>query len=73
VIGPNWDPAQEEVRRSDTIIDDNGVLTDRSPAWLPTTERPNKQLKESDVVTCTKPKDRNWGLLWLNEGKAGRN
>jgi hypothetical protein len=41
------------------------VLTDRSLAWLPS-ERPNKQLKESDADIYTQPMDRRRGSLWLN-------
>jgi hypothetical protein len=32
--------------------------------WLPS-ERPKKQLKESDADTCTQPMDRNCWALWL--------
>ena len=41
------------------------MLTDRSLAWLPS-ERPNKQLKESDADIYTQPMDRSQGSLWLN-------
>jgi hypothetical protein len=44
------------------------VLTKRDLSWLPS-ERPNKQLKESDADICTQPVDRScWPLLL----KAGR-
>jgi hypothetical protein len=40
-----------------------GVLTERDLSWWPS-ERPNKQLKESDADICTQPIDRSsWPLL----------
>jgi hypothetical protein len=48
-----------------------GVLADRSLAWL-SSERPSKQLKESDADTSTQQMDGSQGPLWLNWGKAGR-
>jgi hypothetical protein len=66
VTGPNWDPAQGDVPRPDTITDAmDGVLTNRSLAWLPS-KRSKKQLKESDADTHTQPMDRSQGPLWLN-------
>jgi hypothetical protein len=55
VTGQNWDPVQGEVPRliTNTIY---GMLTERSLAWLPS-ERPYKQLKESDADTYTQPMD----------------
>ena len=38
------------------------MLADMSLAWLPS-ERPNKQLKESDAVTSNQSMDRIWGPL----------
>ena len=64
VTGPNWDPAQGEAPRPDTITD-YGVLTDRSLEWL-SSERPNKQLKESDADIYTQSMDRSQRPLWLN-------
>ena len=42
-----------------------GVLTKRNLSCLPS-ERPNKQLKESDADICTQPMNRSCWLLWLN-------
>ena len=44
------------------------MLADQSLAWLPS-ERPIKQLKESDADIYIQPMDRNWGPLWLSWGK----
>ena len=44
------------------------MLTDRSLTWLPS-ERPNKQLTETDADTYTQPMDRSWDPLLLNWGK----
>ena len=41
------------------------MFVDRSLAWL-SSERPSKQLKESDADTITQPMDRSLGPLWLN-------
>jgi hypothetical protein len=54
VTGPNWNSVQGEAPRPDTIC--YGVLIDRSLAWMPS-ERPNKQLKESDTDTYNQPMD----------------
>jgi hypothetical protein len=40
-------------------------VTDRSLSWLPS-QRPNKQLTESDAETYTQPMNRSHGTLWLN-------
>jgi hypothetical protein len=48
-----------------------GALTKRNLSWLPS-ERPNKQLKESDADICTHPMNRSCWPLWFNWGKAGR-
>jgi hypothetical protein len=71
VTGPNWDPAQAETWGLWHCYWYCGVLADRSLAWLPS-ERPNKQLKESDADTSTQPMAWSPGPLWLNWGKAGR-
>ena len=42
-----------------------GLLTDRRLAWLPS-ERPNKQLKESDADIYIQPMDRSWWPSCLN-------
>ena len=53
MTGPNWYPSQGEAPRRDTITDASfSVLIERSLAWLPS-ERPNKQLEESDADTYT--------------------
>jgi hypothetical protein len=41
------------------------ALTKRNLSWLPS-ERPNKQLKESDARIHAQPMDRNFWLPWLN-------
>jgi hypothetical protein len=45
------------------------VLTDRSLAWL-SSERPNKQLTETDADTYTQPMDQSWRppVVKLGEG-----
>jgi hypothetical protein len=77
VTSPNWD----SISRGGSKVWHHywcyGVLIDRSLEWLPS-ERPSKQLKESDADIYTKwlqskPMDWSQGPLWLNKGKAGRN
>jgi hypothetical protein len=41
----------------------HAVLTKRGLSWL-LSERPNKQLKESDADICIQPMDRSW---WIRE------
>ena len=66
MTGTHWNPALVEALRPDIITDAiYGVLTDRSLAWL-SSERTNKQVKESDANTYTQTMDRRQGLLWLN-------
>jgi hypothetical protein len=43
-----------------------GLLTDRSLAWMPS-ERPNKQLKESDVDTSNKWTEAGNPCRWIRE------
>jgi hypothetical protein len=44
-----------------------GMLINRSLAWLPS-ERPNKQLRESDADIYTQPMDRSqWPCGWIRE------
>jgi hypothetical protein len=50
VTGPNWDPAQGEAPRPDTITDVRVCLQ----TWWPS-ERPNKHLTETDTDTYTQP------------------
>jgi len=50
VTSPNWDPAQGEAPRPDTVTNVGGMLTDRSLAWL-SSDRPNKQITEAEADT----------------------
>jgi hypothetical protein len=51
VIGPNWDSAQWEAQSPDTIT--HAMFTNRGLSSL-SSKRPNKRLKESDVVNGQK-------------------
>ena len=64
MTGPNWDPAQGEAQVPDTVTD-AVVFLDRRLDWIPS-ERPNKQLKESESDTYIQPMDRSQGPLRLN-------
>ena len=59
MTGPNWDPVLGEVWGPDTVTDSAVYL-----AWLPS-ERPNKELTESDTYTSTQSMDGSWEPLWL--------
>ena len=77
---PKWDLAQEEAPRPDTITEamkgsqknkqTNKQNKTKNLSRLPS-ERPNKQLKESDTNTCTQSMGRSCLPLWLKWGKAG--
>jgi hypothetical protein len=61
VIGPNWNQSQGEASRSDPITDAVICLQ----TWQ-SSERPNKQLTETEVDTYTHPMDRRQECLLLN-------
>ena len=57
MASPNWNSSQTEASGTETITDAiYDVLTDRSLAWL-SSERPNKQLTETEADTYTQPMD----------------
>jgi hypothetical protein len=58
--------AQREASKPGTITDAMMYLQKKEPTEM------HKPLKESDKDTYTHPMDRSRGILWLNQGKAGR-
>ena len=70
MTGPNWDPAQKEVSKHWHYYCCYGMLTERSPALLPS-ESPNKELSELQILTSNQWTEARDPCGWIREKAEG--